>query len=260
MVQKFQSVPDMDSMELNFEELNFEDYFNLELIEIKFPSKISTFTVLALDMESWAFKVYRELVFRDMDTKWRKENRKINRLLETTNCTHDLFQWSVKDWEKGIESKKSLSLYPSSWTGKKKNYIDKSKGSKFFFKMITGTLVRKYEEENKVCRRCNAVGPEEVHVIFECPFMAEIRDRLDLFGTLSRCGSISETQVRTRASDRTFLKDLLDKVENKQVIGELIGNIFNAWLEGVYMGWVLGNGSTNAPPQVRHLGDQTSTV
>ena len=189
---------------------------------------------------SWTYKVYENLMLNGIDTKWIKDIRKINSVLENDYNTDDLSIKSIRDWEKGVREKRSLTLYPVEWNGKRKQYLDGSKNSFAFFKTITGTLIRKYELEK--CKLCGLENPDEYHVIFECQPLAIIRSDMGFEGILQEQGLTIEASI-----SREIIREHLGKLENecKKKLGGMFGKIFNVWSSGENEGRV-PSGSTNA--------------
>ena len=192
-----------------------------------------------LPVSNWTFQVYSNLVINDIDTKWRRDLRNITGKISGDN--NNIEEWSIDCWKKGVRDKGSLVMYAAEWQGHKKDYIDQSSGSKDFFRTISGTLVKKYMREYRVCS-CGLEKPDEFHILVECGHLAGARDGLDLDRHLRDQGIVGNM----RLSRAEFGVGLLN-CRHKVLLGELFGELNNKWKSVLSEGRVLACGLTTTP-------------
>ena len=79
--------------------------------------------------------------------------------------------WFINNWTKGIACKSTLNLYPDKWSFRGRKYMNNSDDAKWYFRVIAGTIVKKYGEHKfRGCLLCqrDAVRIDEFHILCEC--------------------------------------------------------------------------------------------
>ena len=199
-----------------------------------------------MDSKNWTRQVYQYMVERNIDTKWREEIRKIRRELGISwrwreggkeGLARLIENEELEGRRKEAEEKSSLALYRVNRNEGRREYVNGSKDSIYFFKVVSGTLIRRHWEDRKgKCYHCDKIGWEEFHVLWECEGLKEIRKSTRLLALmgLPNEGEFTKQDVREKLMSRKSPR------EHNWALGKCFGEILRSGRkrERVPQGWV----------------------
>ena len=203
--------------------------------------------IMHMEPNNWTRRVYQYIVRNGIDTKWRKELRDIRDKcgINRREILEGGKMEIAREVEKGEQIRRSkeaggmstLDLYEGGKRKGRRDLIDRSEDSIYFFRVISGTLIRRHWEDRKgKCYHCDKVGWEEFHVIWECEGLMEGRRRAGLLTLMELpCeGQFTLQDVRGKLMHRGNSKDynlasgncfkaIYKKWENKKESADVVG-------------------------------------
>ena len=126
--------------------------------------------------KSWIFQVLSQMILEKRQSKWLRNLLKIKVELDylgggKAKGREKINNWFINNWTKGIACKSTLNLYPDKWSFRGRKYMNNSDDAKWYFRVIAGTIVKKYGEHKfrgcVLCQR-DAVRIDEFHILCEC--------------------------------------------------------------------------------------------